>query len=211
MAQVGQGAMIDAGRAPLLFLDANVLLPQYLRAVFLDLADEGMVRVHWSGEVLAEVRRNLVGPRLRMAPGVVDKLFADMARAFPDALVRSDASFEARFAGKTDPKDVHVAAGALRLSEVLYNGRTVQLVTQNSRHLPASAFAGTAVQPTRPGVFLKDLLAARPTVADAMDTMLRRFQNPRMTRGELLNVLDMSNCRTFATALGKAWGLVPEG
>lgn len=211
MAQVGPRSMIDAGRAPLLFLDANVLLPQYLRAVLLDLADEGIVRVHWSEEVLAEVRRNLLGPRLGMAPGVVDKLFEDMARAFPDALVRGDASFEARFAGKTDPKDAHVAAGALRLSEILYNGRTVLLVTQNTRHLPASAFAGTAVQPTRPGVFLKDLLAARPAVADVLDTMLQRFRNPRVTRKDLLTVLDRSNCRTFASALGRAWGLVPKG
>lgn len=161
--------------------------------------------------MLAEVRRNLLGPRRGMAPAVVDKLFEDMARAFPEALVRGDASLEARFAGKTDPKDTHVAAGALRLSEILYGGRTVLLVTQNSRHLPASAFAGTAVQPTRPGVFLKDLLAARPAVADVLHTMLQRFKNPRVTRRELLTVLDMSNCQTFATALGRAWGLVPEG
>ena len=42
------------------FLDANVLNPQNLRAVFLELADAREIRVHWTREVLDEVRRNLV-------------------------------------------------------------------------------------------------------------------------------------------------------
>jgi hypothetical protein len=44
---------------PFVFLDANILLPQYLRVVMLDLADAGLLIPHWSLEVLGEVRRNL--------------------------------------------------------------------------------------------------------------------------------------------------------
>jgi len=56
---------------PLLYLDANVLLPAYLRAVILDLADAELVRVHWGEQVLAEVRRNLIRPKFDMTPAAV--------------------------------------------------------------------------------------------------------------------------------------------
>jgi len=52
-------ALVQSGE----FLDANILLPQYLRAVFLDLAAAGVIRVHWTSEILVEVRRNLVSQR----------------------------------------------------------------------------------------------------------------------------------------------------
>ena len=56
-------ALVQSGEVPQLFLDANILLPQYLRAVFLDLAAAGVIRVHWTSEILVEVRRNLVSQR----------------------------------------------------------------------------------------------------------------------------------------------------
>ena len=63
-------------------------------------------------------------------------------------------------------------AGALKLSKGIYGGQPVLLVTSNIRHLPTTAFAGTAVRPARPGTVLKDLLAVQPEVATALDAML---------------------------------------
>ena len=63
------------------------------------------------------------------------------------------------FQGFTDPKDVHVAAGALKLRRLI-GARPVVLVTMNTRHLPKSAFEGTKILVTRPGPFLKELLAS---------------------------------------------------
>lgn len=209
MAAVAATLLVDAGSVPLLYLDANILLPEYLRAVFLDLADAGLVRVHWGEKVLAEVRRNLLQARFGLKAAIVDKLFEDMASAFPDALVRGSEPLEARFEGMTDPKDAHVAAGAWKLSEARYGGQPVLLVTANTRHLPAAAFAGTAVRPARPGAVLKDLLVVQPEAADVLDAMLKRFQSPRLGREDLLDILDASNCRAFATALAKAWGMHP--
>lgn len=152
-------------QAPLLYLDANVLLPAYLRAIFLDLADAGLVRVHWGEQVL-----------------------------------------ESRFRDTTDPKDAHVAAGALRLSQATPAHREVLLVTGNIKHLPPAAFEGTLVRPVKPGVVLTELLAAKPWAADVLDAMLKRFRSPPMSRTDLLDILDASNCRAFATALSHAWG-----
>jgi hypothetical protein len=210
MAAVAPPPLVQAGSAPVLFLDANVLLPEYLRSIFLDLADAGLVRAHWSEQVLAEVRRNLVKPRFALAPAAIDKLFNDLAVAFPDALVRGSQALQARFEGKVDPKDVHVAAGALELSVALASGQHVLLVTSNVRHLPATAFAGTPVKPATPGAVLRDLLAVDPAVIGVMDAMLRRFERPRVSRTDLLTILDASKCRAFATALANAWGLAAQ-
>ena len=199
--------LLVAGQIPRLYLDANVLLPQYLRAILLDIADAGLVRVHWGKQVLAEVRRNLVGPKFgNQRPESTDKLLADMARAFPDALILDSEKLEVLFHGKTDPKDAHVAAGALKLSRSVYGGQGVILVTSNIKHLPASAFEGTPVRPVRPNVLLKELLAADIEVAHVLAHMLERLEAPPVVKEDLLAILDASNCGGFATALGKAWG-----
>ena len=207
MAKAPTKPLVEAGRAALLYLDANILLPEYLRTIFLDLADAGLVRVYWGEQVLAEVRRNLTKPRFGLTLTAIDKLFRQFAVAFPDALVQGSESLEQRFAGKTDAKDAHVAAGALKLSEAISGGQPVILVTSNIRHLPSTAFSGTDVHPARPGAVLKDLLAVEPRVADVLDAMLMRLGRPRVSRGDLLNILDKANCRAFSTALAGAWGL----
>jgi hypothetical protein len=165
--------------------------------------------VHWGEEVLAEVRRNLVKPKFGMTAAAVDKLLRDMRNAFPDALVLGSEALEPEFDGETDSKDAHVAAGALKLSQ-RYGGQPVLLVTGNIRHLPEAAFQETGVRPVRPGAVLKGLLAVQPAVADVMDAMLQRFAKPAVSREDLLGILDASNCRAFATALGHAWGLARE-
>ncbi|MBK6851218.1 MAG: hypothetical protein IPG93_06365 [Burkholderiales bacterium] len=45
-------ALVVVGQTPRLYLDANILLPEYLRSIFLDLADSGLVHVNWSPQVL---------------------------------------------------------------------------------------------------------------------------------------------------------------
>ena len=207
IAEASAAAIPAARQPPWLYLDANVLLPQYLRAVFLELADADLVRVHWGQQVLAEVRRHLAGPRFgNKSPASIDKLLAAMARAFPDALVLGSEKLEARFQAKTHPKDAHVAAGALKLSGSAREGQGVVLVTSNIRDLPASAFEGMPVRPVRPNLLLKELLAADAGVADVLARMLERFKAPPVAKEDFLGVLENSNCGGFATVLGKEWG-----
>ena len=162
--------------------------------------------MHWDKGVLAEVKRNLVGPKFAKTPASTNKLLDDMARAFPDALVSGSEHFEPGFRGKANPKDVHVAAGALKLSTTVYGGQDVVLVTNNMKHLPASAFVGTPVRCARPNIVLEQLLVAEPRVADVLAKMLTRFNVPPLAKEDLLAILDNSSCSGFATALGKAWG-----
>ena len=41
-------------------LDACVLIPATLRDTLLRAAEQGMYRLHWSNQILEEVRRNLI-------------------------------------------------------------------------------------------------------------------------------------------------------
>ena len=198
------------GQVPILYLDANILLPEYLRSCFLDLAHAGLAHVHWGPQVLVEVERNLLKPRFGQSAATIQKLFRNMARAFPDALVQGSRRYETQFAGKTDAKDQHVAAGALKLSKAVYGGQPVVLVTSNMRDLPQAAFAGTTVRSARPNLVLKEMLAVNPEVATALEQMLVRFKAPPMTKEDLLAVLDASSCSEFAIELARAWGMVAE-
>lgn len=210
--KVALSPLVVPGTPPLLFLDANILLPQYLRSVFLDLAEAELVHAHWSEDVLVEVRRNLVSKRraFGLTPERADKTVADMKGGFPQALVQGYGTLLARFAGATDPKDAHVAAGALKLSQSLYGGQPVVLVTANIKHLPQAAFVGTQVRVARPGTFLRELLLAEPEVAVVLADMCHRFKKPPVTKEDLLSILDASSCALFARELAAAWGFSAE-
>lgn len=72
------GAVVTQGVVPVAFLDANILIPQYLRMVFLELAEAGLVQIHWSDDVLIETRRNLVktGGSYQLEAKTVDRMLA---------------------------------------------------------------------------------------------------------------------------------------
>jgi hypothetical protein len=199
-------ALVQPGQVPLVYLDANILLPQYLRSVFLDLADAGLIRVHWGKRVLDEVRRNLVKPAFGRTTRQANNLIRTFAQAFPDALVLGSETLEPQFEKTTDPKDAHVAAGALALSQATNAGQPVVLVTSNTKHLPQTAFVGTQVRPVRPGTFLVALLAVQPQVATVLAAMLSRFKKPRVSQEDFLVILDHAGCPAFATALARRWG-----
>lgn len=199
--------------APSVFLDANILIPEYLRTVFLDLAYAGLMEVHWSKGVLEEVQRNLVDPhgRYRLAPRSVTKMLRDMARAFPRALAHGSEKYDAAFQGRTDPKDQHVAAGALKVSLSTYGGQSVVLVTSNATDLPQWAFEGTQVLMVRPDTFLTCLLHHwRKEVLTTLNKMLVRLKNPPMDQPALLDIMVGAGCHRFAFALAKCWGYEVE-
>ena len=193
---------------PFVFLDANILLPQYLRVVMLDLADAGLLIPHWSLEVLGEVRRNL--HQFGVESAKAEKLVGVLGLAFPGALVEGYEREKEKFVGKVDPKDVHVAAAAYKLSRV--TRRTVILVSHNLKDLPSEAFDGTLVHTARPGQFLEQLLSRQPVeVAATLIATCRRLKNPPLVQEDLLNILERSGCADFAARLAAAWGYGPVG
>jgi hypothetical protein len=204
-------SLMAPGGPPVVFLDANIIIPEYLRSIFLELNEAGLLQANWSEGVLAETRRNLIDPegRFRLDAVRVDRMLKLMRSHFPQALVHGSERLVPQFVGRTDPKDEHVAAGALKRSKAVYGGEPVVLVTSNVTDLPQSAFAGTKVRVARPGRFLAELVSAEPGVPVVVDTMLKRFRKPKTTRVDLLNIMANSDCSEFAEALAAAWGLQP--
>lgn len=203
--------LMTPGVPPVVFLDANILIPEYLRSIFLELGEAGFLQANWSEGVLTETRRNLIDPDgpFRLDAVRVDRMLRLMRSHFPQSLVHGFESLVPQFVGRTDPKDEHVAAGALKRSKVAYRGAPVVLVTSNVTDLPQAAFASTKVRVTRPGRFLAELVNAEPGVPAVVDRMLRRFRKPKTTRVGLLNIMVNADCSEFAEALAAAWGLQP--
>jgi predicted nucleic acid-binding protein len=91
-------------------LDACVLIPATLRDTLLRAAEQGMYRLHWSDQILDEVRRNLVK---RQMINAVDAqyLINQMSTFFTEANVRG---FETLVPCMTnDEKDRHIMAVAV--------------------------------------------------------------------------------------------------
>ncbi len=91
-------------------LDACVLIPATLRDTLLRAVEKDMYRLHWSDEILDEVRRNLV-KREMTSPEDAQDLIEQMDRFFAEANVRG---FEVLIPAMTnDKKDRHVLAAAV--------------------------------------------------------------------------------------------------
>ncbi len=68
-------------------LDACVLIPATLRDTLLRAVEKGMYQLHWSDEILDEVRRNLV-KREMTSPEDAQDLIEKIDRFFAEANVR---------------------------------------------------------------------------------------------------------------------------
>ncbi len=40
--------VVTPGVPPVVFLDANILIPEYLRSIFLELSEAGLLQANWS-------------------------------------------------------------------------------------------------------------------------------------------------------------------
>lgn len=199
--------IVQRGQVPI-FLDANVLIPEYLRSVFLDMAEAGLFLPYWSPRVLEETHRNLIDSDVYgIDVKKVDRLLNCLKEGFPKALVRGSETYEATFEGRTDSKDQHVAAGALKVSLSVHEGMSVILVTHNVKDLPQRAFEGSPVLCVRPDTLLTEVAKTWPTETDkALRAMLSRLKNPSVNETDLLDYMVGSGCPVFADALAELWG-----
>ena len=68
------------------FIDTNVLYSAYVRDLILRLALADTFRVHWSPDVMAELRKRLA-EKANLQPEALDRLENTMNTAFPAALI----------------------------------------------------------------------------------------------------------------------------
>jgi len=70
---------------PVAVIDANVLYGIEVTDLLLTLATQRVICVHWSDEILDEVRRNLA-TRPDLSDGAIEYRLVQMSRALPSAL-----------------------------------------------------------------------------------------------------------------------------
>lgn len=130
-------------------LDACVLVPYRLADLLLWLAESELFQPLWSEEILAEVRRSMVSPKIGVPPAQADRRIGQMRAAFPHASIDH---YQALVPGMTnDDKDRHVLAAAVR-------GQAALIVTANLKDFPPAALAPYDIEAIHPDDFLLDQL-----------------------------------------------------
>ena len=163
-------------------LDACVLYPIGLRDTLLNIAEAGCLRVLWTEEILAETSRNIVEDTPGLTAEHLEKTFAAMRRAFPEAMVED---YERLVDSMTNhPGDRHVLAAAVAAEADL-------IVTLNTRHFPDEACEAHGVSVQTPDSLLCDIAEAWPElVARVLSAQAARKTRPPMSLPEMLNRLE---------------------
>ena len=161
-------------------LDANVLVPVYLRDLLLQLAYGEVFRARWTPHVCDEVRRTLVGPRFSQPADRVDRLIKLMHENVLQPMVYG---YEPLIDGLSLPDldDRHVLAAAIA-------SEADTVVTYNLKHFPDAALAEHGVAAIHPDEFLASQIALRPGAAlKAAQTILDRMRSPKLRKAEILD------------------------
>lgn len=215
----------------LVLADANILVKDVVSSVLFDLSKSKLIDLKWTPQIEAEYVQHRA--RLRANSNDREPNFADWIWAqrrlylikkylVPEhlppgwqddgkrllALQRS--SFLAPLLNLPDTDDVHVALAAADWASA--SGRSVVLVTDNLKDLPAADLLPFDVHPLHPGdvLDLVDLMNA-----DGLSNSLKKtaadFKNPQFS---LMNMLasirsaQQFDNATLASRLQKKWGLI---
>jgi predicted nucleic acid-binding protein len=180
-------------------LDANVLVDAQIRDLMLRAAEDRLIDVRWSAEIIAETRRALTG-RLGLPVPAVDRLVGAIATEFPEAqVVGHEVLVDALHL--PDPHDRHVLAAAI-------HGECDLLATFNVRDFPQALIPADAdLRVVSPDEALRALVDDAPEAMAAMT--LRVIRNLRRPPSTTLTFIKRLEERTpiAAAALGAALGL----
>ncbi|MDG4774901.1 PIN domain-containing protein [Solwaraspora sp. WMMD792] len=127
------GAAGEADLIRVVLADANVLYSRVLRDYLLYAADQEIIAISWSGQILGEVTEHLMENVAGFDRTAAARLVAAMNRAFPFAEVEPDEEHwnTLREVPLPDEDDRHVLAASLAAEATV-------LCTSNTKDFPAS-------------------------------------------------------------------------
>lgn len=176
-------------------IDANVLYSTYIRGLLLELADVGYFEVKWSQEILDELERALVRNFPGTEPEQGEKI-RRMQGAFPNAVVTGHLDLLEELE-RTDPKDRHVLAAAIR-------AQSGALVTFNLKHFPADTFDRYGIELLSPDNFLLDLAEIQPRLTlDVVCARIAGHKRPPYTAQGYAVAMQKAQCPKFAMFVTK--------
>jgi predicted nucleic acid-binding protein len=172
-------------------LDACVLYPPILRDTLLRAAEKDLYRVHWSGNILEELRRNII-ENGAVTESKARNLIDARTEFFPEA---ATTGYESLIPMMTnDHKDRHILATAVRAGAQF-------IVTDNIRHFPASALDPFGIASQTPDAFLTDLFYLDSDVmVQIIQEQAADYRNPPCTVDDILARL-AKRAPTFAALI----------
>jgi predicted nucleic acid-binding protein len=162
-------------------LDACVIFSAPLRDTLFRAAGVGLYRLHFTDDILEEVRRSLVNKQ-RMTEDKAQNLISTIREEFPESFVTG---YNKLIPSMTnDTEDRHVLAAAVRCNAQV-------IVTQNIKDFPADCLSPFDIDAQSPDEFLVHLFHLSPEImAQIIIEQAGDLCKPSMTVPELLMILD---------------------
>ena len=177
-------------------VDANVFYSQHQRNVFMTLGFERLFTVRWTDRIEREWLDALARNRPDLLFDQLSRTAQRMRDALPDARVEGYEKHEALLT-KTDPKDRHVAAGAIACAPAT-------IVTWNIRHFAADELAPRNVTVSDPDAFLCRTFEREPVdtfAATAKAFSFLKRPDGRPSWADYLDILARDRLEDFAALL----------
>ena len=163
-------------------VDANILVPNILRDVFVSLAFERVYAARWTEHIHEEWTRNVVKLRPDIPLAAMHKVRRLMDSNIRDSLV-TDYEPLIETLDLPDPNDRHVLAAAIVAGAKF-------IVTNNVKDFPPAVLDLYGVQTRKPDAFLCDLWPHNaPEIVAALKRQRARLRNPALSSREFLQAL----------------------
>jgi predicted nucleic acid-binding protein len=185
------------GLVRVVFVDANVLYSRVLRDYLLYAADEEIIAIAWSPEVLDEVTEHLVANLRGFTAESGVRLVKAMNRAFPDAETQATSGHDQKMAGipLPDEDDRHVLAAAIAAEATV-------LCTANVKDFPDEVVLPLGIEVMSPDHLLPVLIAEYPSSTIAVHaTVVAKLRGA--TDASTLAALQRSGAPTTAARMAR--------
>ena len=165
-------------------VDACSLASALKRNLLLSLADADLFRLRWSAPILDETERAIEGILSRKGAGDAaaraNRARRNMEAAFEDALVADFDMLLPACCSLPDQGDAHVLAAALKTQAAI-------IVSENTRHFPASVLGPLNLEAKSADAFIADTLGLNIGLGVATVRSMRlRFARPAIDGEGLL-------------------------
>ena len=179
--------------------DACVLYPAPLRDLLIRLAQSGIVRAHWSSQILDECFASILEQRPDLKPEALARTRELMMEAIPDCMVSGHEKMVDALK-LPDPDDRHVLAAAIRAD-------AEAIITFNLKDFPEHHLVEYEVEAIHPDNFVLHLLELWPAaVANAVREQASALKKPPVTPARVLDILRKNGLAQSVAKLRELYG-----